>query len=152
MHSRGQYGLEIWFDLELPFVWDERYHPLYFKASFFQIVHSDPRRMLLRCDAKIWSFWIFAFHAPHSGHSQQTKEMWWHETSSILEQHLDSEYLFVLADANATPGTYDGRAVQSDGFPTTANTGYFRDLLQQYDLFLPSTTPGYHKHLDALQR
>ena len=139
-HQHGQYGIEIWFDLELPFAWDKFGKPFFFKPLFFQVVHSDPRRMLLRCDAQIWSFWILALHAPHSGHPHRTREEWWQETSDILEKSIDAEAFFVLADANAAPGDFDGRTVQSHGFSTTANTPAFRSILRMYELFLPATT------------
>ena len=67
-HAQGQYGMELWIDLELPFARDERGRDHRFESSHFQVVHQDPRRLLVRCDARIWSFWILTFHAPHSGH------------------------------------------------------------------------------------
>lgn len=139
-HQQGFFGIELWIDLEQPFAHDDRGHGFFFTASQFQTVHGDPRRLLVRCDADIWSFWIFAFHAPHSGHSLQDREAWWTETMRILDINLDSDPLFVLADANAAPGCYDGQTVLSEGFATTPNTTAFRSLLQTHRLFLPATS------------
>ena len=61
----------------------------------------------------------------------------------ILQHSYDDDPLFILADANAEPGEYDGETVQIRGFPTTANTPAFRTLLQSYGLYLPAASEAH---------
>ena len=139
-HRDGQYGIELWFDLETPFAVDHRGKEYRFAASHFQVVHYDPQRLLVRCDADLLSFWVLACHAPHSGHPGAVRDAWWATTTHILEEYHDSDALFVLADANAEPGAFDGRTVLKKGFPSSANTQAFREILDMYELVLPATS------------
>ena len=75
--------------------------------------HQDPRRLLVRCDAEPWVLLAITFHAPHSGYRSIEREAWWAETMEILQHSYDDDPLFILADANAEPGEYDGETVQS---------------------------------------
>ena len=45
--DEGHYGIEIWCDLDVPFGYTRRGQPLHFVKEDFQVVHSDPRRLLL---------------------------------------------------------------------------------------------------------
>ena len=139
-HHGGQYGMELWLDLDAPYATDQKGKEYFFRDSHFLVVHRDPRRLLVRCDAGHWSFWIFALHALHSGYRSIERDDWWTETASILQHNYDDDPLFVLADANAEPGDYDGVTVQTRGFATSPNTQAFRMLLQSYALYLPATS------------
>lgn len=138
--NQGQYGIEVWIDLRQPYAWTPHGQQHHFHSSHFQCVHADPRRLFLRCDADNISFWLVAFHAPHSGHSQKTCEEWWQETSEILREQHDGDPVFVLCDANAAPGERDDCIVHEDGFKASANTPAFRSFLQEFQLYLPETT------------
>ena len=138
--NQGQYGIEVWIDLRQPYAWTPHGQQHHFHSSHFQCVHADPRRLFLRCDADNISFWLVAFHAPHSGHSQKTCEEWWQETSEILREQHDGDPVFVLCDANAAPGERDDCIVHEDGFKASANTPAFRSFLQEFQLYLPATT------------
>ena len=107
-HHDGHLGIEIWIDLTTPYAWSKQNKPRCFTKAHFQCVHHDPRRMLVRSDAPDMSFWLLALHAPHSGHSLQTRQAWWEETSELMRQHYDGDVLFVLGDTNAAPGNRDG--------------------------------------------
>ena len=139
----GQYGIELWCDLDLPFGHIGRGRALYFTKDDFQVIHADPRRLLLRCDTSTLSFWIFAGHAPHSGHPSDARAQWWEELHELFRQYLDEEPLIILIDANASPGDKDNRVVFQNGFSTSANTSAFRTLLENWRLCLPATS-GVH--------
>eukprot|EP00435_Cladocopium_sp_Y103_P033204 s1466_g8.t1 len=142
-HEKGNYGIEIWVDLDRPFAQPHHGKPVHFRPNQFQVVHAEPRSLLIQCDTGLWAFWLLAFHAPHSGYSATHREDWWAAIQNVLDNHLDDNPLFVLADANADPGPYDAVCVLSDGHKTTANTPLFRDLLQTRHLCLPATGPSH---------
>ena len=139
-HQQHHYGLELWVNCEIPFATDQQGHEHFFQASNFQIVHYDSRMLLVRCDAGILSCWILVLHAPHSGHILQERKTWWAQVHAILEEHHDGDSLFILADANASPGHADGNIVIEKDFAPTANTADWRDLLHAYELCLPATS------------
>ena len=51
----------------------------------------------------------------------------------------ENDFLFVMVDANAEPGPFDGRHVLSSGFQSNANTSLLQDFLVKHDLCLPAT-------------
>eukprot|EP00435_Cladocopium_sp_Y103_P051956 s2437_g16.t1 len=138
-HDKGNYGIEIWIDIDRPFAYCHKGRPVHFRPSHFQVVHATPRHLLVHCDTGMWSFWLSAFHAPHSGYSASYREDWWQELQNVFENHLDDGPLFILADANADPGPHDDTCVFSEGYKTTANTFLFRELLHARHLCLPAT-------------
>ena len=142
-HSGRHLGIEIWIDIETPFAFGRKGKPYCFQSNHFQIAHSDPRRMLLRCDTGFWSFWLLAIHAPHSGYTAQERAEWWNSTTEIVDQHHDGDALFLAGDANAAPGPADHKVVCREGFATSANTNDFRQILQHFDLHLPATGPAH---------
>ena len=139
-HQNGQGGIEVWIDLQLPFAINNQQKPRFFKRSHFQVVHADHSRMLIRCDAECWSFWLAALHAPHSGHSSADRSAWWRSTCDLLTQHHDGDAFFLLMDANAAPGECDAQVVMRSGFATSANTAEMRALLEALQLYLPATS------------
>eukprot|EP00435_Cladocopium_sp_Y103_P041715 s1980_g11.t1 len=138
-HDKGNYGIELWIDLDRPFAYCHKGRPVHFRPSQFQVVHATPRHLLVHCDTGMWAFWLSAFHAPHSGYSASSREDWWQEMQNVFEHHLDDGPLFILADANADPGPNDDTCVFSEGYKTTANTLLFRELLHTRHLCLPAT-------------
>ena len=143
--DRSCYGVEIWIDLDLPYIGPGRAKlPRKFTKEHFQVVHRDPRRLLLRCDTGIWMFWILCGHAPHSGISAEQREEWWSTTSTILEEYVDTRHLVVMIDANAAPGEQDDTTVFSSGFATSTSTKAFRSFLTDWQLYLPITSEVHH--------
>lgn len=129
--------MELWLDLDAPYATHHKGREYCFRGSHFLVVHQDPRRLLVRCDAGNWSFWLLTFHAPHSGYRSIERDDWWAETMGILQHSYDDDPLFILVDANAEPGDYDGETVQARGHA-------FRTLLQSYGLYLPATSEVHH--------
>jgi len=139
----GQLGVEIWINLEQPIGWRQAQShgkEFYLHRIDFCVVHSDERRMLLRCDNATCSFWIFNTHAPHSGRPLGERQAWWMHTQSILQQHCDQDPLFWMMDANAAPGPADGATVFTAGFATSSSTVFLKEALHAHGLCLPATT------------
>ena len=139
----GQLGVEIWINLDQPVGWQNKKGHCqlhYLHRSDFCVVHSDPRRLLIRCDNETSSFWLFNTHAPHSGKSLQERQEWWESSTQILQQYCDLDPLYWLMDANAPPGPADGTTVFEQGYTTTTTTKFLREALQAQQLCLPATS------------
>lgn len=147
--GNGNGGIEIWIDLHMPFALNHLHKPRLFKRSHFQLVHADRSRMVLRCDTECWSFWLVALHAPHSGHSLNSRSDWWQSTHELLAQHHDGDPLFILMDASAVPGDADGQVVLRTGFTTSVNTKDMRTLLESLQLYLPATSEVHQGEHDT---
>ena len=145
-HDKGQYGIEVWCDLDVPYGRPRGGPPLHFKKDDFQVIHADPRKMLIRCDSGAISFWLFAGHAPHSGYPSDQRKDWWQAVHQLFHHHLDNDPLILLMDANASPGERDDVVVLGEGFATSANTSAFRDLLATWNLYLPTTSSSHDGH------
>ena len=127
-HSNHQYGIEIWINLTVLFATDHKGKPVFFRASHFQTVCHDARKLLLRCDTGIWSCWLLAIHAPHTGRPLEEQRNWWKELRDELARYYDPDAFFVLADANAAPGSTDGCTVfqgQFRAMATLTNSAVF---------------------------
>eukprot|EP00435_Cladocopium_sp_Y103_P074222 s126_g47.t1 len=133
-HCDGQYGIELWYDLDAPYAYHRGRKPMYLNKSDFVVVHCDPRRLLVRVTTDYIQLWFFACHAPHSGRELQERVEWWETSASILTEHIDDAPLFLLADANAEPGPRDDQVVFRDDLRSSVNTSLLRDFLAQWSL------------------
>eukprot|EP00435_Cladocopium_sp_Y103_P052881 s194_g16.t1 len=138
--AKGQYGIELWVDMTVPYGHTNRGCQLYFSPEHFQVVHKSPRSLLVRCDAGNFSGWFLAAHAPHGGYTAVDRAAWWQDMQQVLSDHLDGDPLFLLIDANAAPGPCDHHIVFRQGFTASHNTAEFRDLLHTWHLCLPATS------------
>ena len=135
---KGQGGIELWVNLDVPFMFlDGR--AVHFRKDDFQVLHRDPQSMLVRADRNDAHFAFLIGHAPHSGLPDQIVADWWEGFSALASRKQDHDLLFVLVDANADPGCPDGRHVLDSGFKTTSNTPFLRRFLSDHDLCLPAT-------------
>lgn len=137
-HRDGQYGVELWINLQQPIAYDQRRQPLFFQPHHFQVTHCDPQRLIVRCNMEALALWILVAHAPHSGHSRQDRETWWMKTQELIETYSDGIPWIWLIDANASPGEADQVTVFRD-MPVSRSTKLFRQCLAANELCLPAT-------------
>ena len=139
----GLYGVELWANLNVPYG-RLGHRELYFKRADFQVLHRDPRTLLVRVDTDFVHFALLVGYAPQSGLSVDVRSNWWETLQTIASLKAPDEQLFVLIDANADPGPCDFRHVLTHGFKQTANTDFLRAFLRAQDLCLPVTS-AYHQ-------
>eukprot|EP00435_Cladocopium_sp_Y103_P017883 s2571_g4.t1 len=142
--DRGQLGVELWVNLRQPLGYDAQGHPICLHPRCFQVVHKDPRRLVVRCDHDVFTGWFLVAHGPHSGLSLTQRKEWWHQTEDLIQSLTDDSPWFWLIDANAAPGPADENVVFVDHLTSSANTSLFRDCLAACDLCLPSTSDRHH--------
>jgi len=137
-HYDGQYGVELWVNLQQPIAYDGCKRPFYLQPHHLQVAHCDPQRLIVRCHLEVLSLWIFVAHAPHSGHTRQVRTEWWARTQELIDHYGEGTPWIWLIDANAAPGAADQCTVFRD-MPTSRSTELFRQCLAANDLCLPAT-------------
>jgi len=139
-HHNKNGGVELWVNLGQPVAHRSDGSAIHFSKDQFQVVHRDPRRLLVKADNQCLSCWFFVGHAPHTGRHRDERAEWWQQTHDILTEFTDDAPCFWILDANAAPGEADNKAVYQRGLCTSANTDLFRGALKKFDMCLPSTT------------
>ena len=143
--SQGKFGVELWVNMAQPYG-DAQGRPLLFSEHHFAVVHADPRMMLVNVHTDHVHFWVLVAHAPQSGQTAHARHAWWESLHQMLHLHLDGHPIYGLLDANSGCGPKDGIHVFADG-PVTPNTEDLRNFLNEFDLYLPSTTDR-HQGID----
>jgi len=133
-------GVELWCNLAQPFaVCKNQQH--FFQANDFVVLHRDPRRLLIVVQNVLWHAYIFVGHAPHSGYALAERTDWWENTAAIVALHnAEQRPLFVLIDANASPGPCDHHVVLGPGHSASNSTMLWRQFLVDHELCLPATS------------
>ena len=137
--QQGQLGVELWVNLDQPFAYENN-RPCYFRRQDFVVVVANPRLLLVLFDHTAHRTWFIVAHAPQSGRPQEEREAWLAHLSSIVFQHVQSDKLIILMDANAATGPRDNRHVFMHDDATSGNTNLFQDFLYVHDLCVPSTS------------
>ena len=139
---KHQQGVELWINLSQPYGTIGK-TKCYFERGDFQVVHKDPRILLVRVDALYWSGWIAVAYAPQSGICRQEREDWWLHFTEVTKRRPLHEPMIVMIDANASPGPYDGVHVCKQGLSSSSSTPYFREFVNNHELLLPCTTAAH---------
>eukprot|EP00435_Cladocopium_sp_Y103_P032830 s982_g8.t1 len=141
--DQGKLGVELWCNLSQPCLWAPE-EVTRLTRQHFQVLHRDPRRLLVRIASEFLQCLVFVGHALHNGHSWEDRQAWWADTTQLLQDAKNSEPVFVLLDANATPGSPDSQVVLHHGTESQSSTPLFRHFLEDHLLCLPSTTRWHH--------
>ena len=136
-HEAGHHGVELWLSTKQPLGYHGR-TPVYIQAQNVVILHRDPRRLVARIETTLDPLYVAVLHGPQSGIEEEYRKCWWEETVGIC-QTCNTDRLILLCDANASSGVNDGTTVFDQDDDTTPNTPFFRDLLCQLHLCIPST-------------
>ena len=89
----------------------------------------------------LWHAHILVGHAPHSGYALAERATWWDDTAAIVDSYnIELRPLFVLIDANASPGPCDHHTVLGPGYSASSSTTLWRQFLTDHELCLPATS------------
>jgi len=136
--QQGQLGVELWVNLTQPYAYQGR-TPVFFQRMDFVVVEATPRTLLVLHDHPSHRFWFLVAHGPQSGRPQEEREEWWMHLTTLLFQHVQSDKIFILIDANAATGPRDDIHIFQHDDRTSVNTKYFTEFLREMDLAVPST-------------
>ena len=137
--DKGHLGVELWISLLQPYGFQSN-KPLFFQKSHFQVVHHDPRRMLVRLLNSHIDCFLVVLHAPQSGQSLPTRRQWWEDTHSLVTSVCHQHQKLVMIDANAKTGPRREPIVFNQDDSTSGNTDFMLDFLLTAGLCLPCTT------------
>eukprot|EP00438_Fugacium_kawagutii_P029607 Skav235421 [mRNA] locus=scaffold924:310247:315996:- [translate_table: standard] len=148
--EHGQGGIEFWILRSSPLGLGHD-GPVYPNLSEAVVVHAHSELLLVRIRlVGLHSWLVVVGHAPHKGHSESTKAMWWDSLDQLLRQHLGSSQPIILVDANASLGIPDGPGLGTlHATEEDYNGSRLRLLLEYYDMWLPCTFDGVHHGLHA---
>ena len=136
--DRGHHGVELWLSKTQPFGYD-RGAPCYFRAQDVIVLHSDPRRLLVRVTHPSLEVLLLVLHAPQSGRDHEERKEWWLTTNDLVTRFAHLAPLFVMGDMNATTGPADCLHCHHDDL-TTPNTEFLRTFAETASLAFPATT------------
>ena len=135
-------GVELWINLAQPYGWVQG-QACYFEKGDFQIAYKDPRILLVRADTPYWNCWLLVAYAPQSGLPWTTREDWWRHLSDVVRRKHENESILIMIDANAAPGSPDGRIVHGSDHRTSSSTPLFREFAEDHDLCALNTTQAH---------
>ncbi len=138
--ERGQGGCELWFSKQQSFGGHEKCG-----VQHLTVLHQEPSLLVVRQRISN-DFVIYVnVHAPHSGHSEETRDQWWAKLQGVLDHVRHRGRIILLGDFNAQLGESLPNVVGDliDG-KTTSNGHKLGELLMRYDLWMPSTYRHCH--------
>ena len=119
--DKGHHGVELWISTKQPFAYVKG-RPQYIQRSHVQLLHHDPRRLVVRIASHQLNCFIAVLHAPQSGQPLPVREEWWLDTTQLVSE-LCREHPIVFE--------HDDSAYSS--------TPYFLAFLRDLGLCLPCT-------------
>eukprot|EP00435_Cladocopium_sp_Y103_P009245 s1408_g2.t1 len=137
--DHGNFGVELWISLRQPYVYIAG-KAIHFARSDFQLLHHDPRRLLVRLACAHLSGFFMVLHARQSGRPHQEREQWWSDTNDLAYKYCRNFPLFVLMDANAKTGRCCEPIVFQQDDVESSSTPFLREFLINQELCLPSTS------------
>ena len=142
--EKGCFGVELWFDLRLPYAWKTDGTPVTFRRHSFAIVYASPRLMIVQHSAHEFPVIFVVGHAPHQGHDWHAVEQWWRDFQEALEPFRFADQIHFL-DANAR---ISGEATLhfgdlKDG-PSNKDSSCLRDHASHFGMMAPSTFREWH--------
>ena len=136
--SQGHWGVELWVNLSQPIAYADS-KPIFLQANDVVLTFHSPRFLIARVDHPIWHAWLVVAHGPQSGRTLADRTEWWRSFQDTVREHVGSDELFVMIDANASPGDPVPGSVGDRAFPTSRNTPFLRAFLDEFGLCLPCT-------------
>ena len=136
---QGRHGVELWINMTQPIV-NSKLKSAQIKKQHLQVLHSDPRRLLVRLAHPFLNCHFLVLHAPQSGRPLQERRTWWEDTTQIVSRIAKDISLYVMIDANAKTGPSQPPVVFANDDAVSANTAFFCNFLRECDLCLPCTS------------
>ena len=140
--SKGQAGVELWIQIErLKSKFGMDLDP--FKDIV--IWHNDERSIATRMSVGTLALDVLVLYAPQQGRGIEEVERWWAKISQLMKSRDPAIPVVILGDLNAKIGSVvvDGIGALAPDFEDAGGT-CLRNLLQDFDLAIPSTMEDFH--------
>ena len=139
---QGTGGTEIWLLKVCPHTG----RPL-FDTRKLVVLFEHPEILMIRTLFDGLPLLLLSAHAPHTGRKDEEVRSFWQTLTAIVSKYAnDSDSLFIGIDANAHFQFESPPHIGAHGLEKNETVGSqcFRDFLQKFDLFLPSTFDAFH--------
>ena len=141
--GHGNYGVELWVELEQPFAWIDG-RPARLQASDFIIIHSCPTSLRARLSHAAFQATILVAHAPHRAHTEEVRCKWWASLLSRCASLDIGDPWIILADANCRLGSMPSEHVGTWCRDDEDVSGmWFHKMLEALRLFAPNTFEAF---------
>eukprot|EP00435_Cladocopium_sp_Y103_P055191 s1600_g18.t1 len=134
--DHGKFGVELWISLRQPYATIAS-KAQYFARSHFQLLHHDPRRLLVRAACAHFHGFFLVLHAPQSGRPFPERETWWEATTELVHKYCATFPIYVLMDANAKTGRFCEPIVFHQDDCESGSAPLLREFLITHGLCLP---------------
>ena len=135
----GHLGVEIWISLTQPIL-KQRKPKSCLKRSDVQLLHHDPRRLIVRVSNPFLNCFFTVLHGPQSGRQLQERKQWWEETRTLVSGMCQQFPNYVMLDANAKTGPMSPPMIFEQDDSVSGNTKFLLEFLTDMDLCLPCTS------------
>ena len=151
--SAARLGCELWLHRSLPILTTQDGRPVTMIDCTSVVTHADPRRLFVRLEHAALQITAVVLHAPCLGKATgdatapiDAVKAWWADTSQIWHQQVDTEFVCVFVDANATLASETTQYFQEHhADSTTAQSLVFEEFLVDHEMYAPSTFAAHHK-------
>ena len=136
-NDQGLLGCELWIDNKI----DE----VSITAACLIPIHADPRRLVVRLQARGLDLVLAVLHAPHTGYTKDDIAEWWNASTRICSAAQRLSPLCLMVDANAQISIPHPPVVGDllDGVDTFS-TQCFIQFCSTCEVWLPSTFSHVH--------
>ena len=146
-------GCEIWFHRHIPFIRHASGRRLKFVDFRPTVQVADPRRLFIRLEADGLCLQFVVLHTPCLSKSHGDGErpidsiaQWWNDTRDLLQQHVQTNFVWVFVDANSPiDGSASPFAGDHGAEKLNPQGQLFVQFLQDTQLFVPSTFSHLHE-------
>ena len=135
-------GVELWISMTQPLLQKDGKRSKLSRSNV-QLLHHDPRRLVVRVSHECLNCFLVVLHGPQSGRPKQERQTWWDTTHSIVSGTCRHFPLYVMIDANAKTGPANPPIVFDNDDSISGNTPFFLDFLSSFNLCLPCTGPAH---------
>lgn len=132
-------GVELWISMTMPLMRKDGKHSRLSRSNV-QLLHHDPRRLIVRVSHDCLNCFLVVLHGPQSGRPHKERQTWWIETQSIISTLCQQFPLYVMIDANAKTGPVHPPIVMDNDDGISGNTPFFLEFLELFGLCLPCTS------------
>ena len=138
------HGVELWLSKQQAFGTLNKKR-LFVERKRLCVRFSSPTVLFVSYSLKKCRLAFVVCHAPQTGQDEEYRAKWWKDLSGLLDQIRPDEHLILLGDFNAKlpepcqPHVGDLVCNKKNG-----NTKFMMELLQQKNLFVPSTFRSLH--------
>ena len=138
--QKGHGGVELWVSTSIPTTKTEAGTD-HFQRSDATVIHAEPELLIVALHLGGVPLLCIVGHAPHRGHSQEHIERWWNHLRTLARPHKGRGQFIVCIDALGHQEPFCGQHGEQT-FDTAGRA--MLDLMQDLDLFAPSTFANLH--------